>query len=149
MSAEKNKAIARRIFQEVQSDLRTDVIDDYYAPKYVCHYTGGYRGPQTLDLAGLKEQKANLRDSHTAHAVIVEDAIAEGDKVAVRWSSVGTLTERVVERGAPPSFIGKQTTNSGTAIMRFEGDKVAEEWWVMDGLGMFQRLGAELVLPAE
>jgi hypothetical protein len=141
--------MARRIFEEVHSAMRVDNVDDYYAPNYVGHFNGGYRGPQTLDLAAFKQRQATLRDMHTEAHDAVEDIIAEGDKVVVRWSSVGTLAEGVVERGAPPSFVGKQTTNTGTAIMRFEGDKVAEEWWEMDGLGMYQRLGAELVLPSE
>jgi predicted ester cyclase len=145
MSTEQNKAIARRIFDEVESNLRMDVIDDYFATDYVGHYPG--RQIQGID--GLKEWKTMLAAAHTDHHVTVQDILAEGDKVVVRWSSVGTLTEAIVEHGAPPSVVGKQTTNTGITIMRFAGDKVAEYWQEHDPLGMWERLGYKLVPPPE
>jgi predicted ester cyclase len=69
--------------------------------------------------------------------IMVEDMIAEGDKVVVRMTMHGT------QRGAfgsiPPT--GKQVMVSTIDIVRIVGGQIAEEWGIDDRLGMLQQLG--------
>ncbi len=70
----------------------------------------------------------------------VEEMIAEGDRVMVRWTSRGT--HQGESHGLPPT--GKQVTNSGINIFRIADGKIAEVWDIYDRLWLWQQLG---VLP--
>jgi hypothetical protein len=62
--------------------------------------------------------------------------IAEGDKVAVRWTWSGTHTGEFM--GIPAT--GRRITLTGVSIHRFADDKFVESWASYDGLGMMQQL---------
>ena len=69
---------------------------------------------------------------------MVEDLIAEGDKVVVRLTVRGTHQGDFL--GMPPT--GKVVTYAGIAICRFAGSKVVEYRSSVDLLGLLQQLGA-------
>jgi steroid delta-isomerase-like uncharacterized protein len=62
----------------------------------------------------------------------VEDVVAEGDKVVVRYSIQGTHQGPFM--GLPAT--GKAFTTTAIVILRFENGKIAEEWFQGDDLGM-------------
>jgi predicted ester cyclase len=64
----------------------------------------------------------------------IEDAIAEGDKVATRYINRGTHQGEMM--GIPPT--GKQVTLSGIVITRFADGKAVEVWNNADDLGTLQ-----------
>ena len=68
----------------------------------------------------------------------IEDIIAEGDKVVVRW------TNQVVHQGAFMGIpdTGKSASVSGLDIHLLRNDKLAEHWDVVDILSLLQQLGA-------
>jgi predicted ester cyclase len=68
---------------------------------------------------------------------IVEDTIAEGDKVVSRATAHGTMTGDFM--GMPAS--GKSATWSEVHITRYEGGKAVEHWAVVDQLGILAQLG--------
>jgi predicted ester cyclase len=70
----------------------------------------------------------------------IEDVIAEGDRVMVRWSSRGIHQGELA--GLPPTY--KQVTNSGINIFRVADGKIAEVWDIMDRMWVWQQRG---VLP--
>ena len=70
----------------------------------------------------------------------VEDQIAEGDKVVVRYRFRGTHLGAF--QGMPPT--GKQVTYTGILIYRIVDGKIAEQWTEFDLLGFLRQLG---VLP--
>jgi predicted ester cyclase len=72
-------------------------------------------------------------DAHWA----VEDLIAEGDKVVVRFTMRGTHHGEFM--GIPPT--GKVVTVRGIAICRFAGSKAVEYRSSVDLLGFLQQLG--------
>lgn len=137
MSAEENKAIARRLYEAAYAGGEYDrVADELVASDYVG------RMPPYPDVHGVEGDKefhartlAILPDAR----IEVEDVVAEGDRVAVRWTLSGTH-EGETRLGVAPT--GKHISISGTTIMRFEDGKVAEDWSVCDLLGMMQQLGA-------
>ena len=68
---------------------------------------------------------------------LVEDLIAEDDKVVARWTA--RCTHQGEFMGVAPT--GRQVTMGGTSIYRFADGKLAEEWKHWDALGLFQQLG--------
>ena len=138
MTAEENKAIIRRLFQEADYTGAThdEVVDEIVAPDYVCHIPPypDIHGPE-----GVKEFHAQTLMILPDYREEIEDTIAEGDKVAVRWTLSGTH-EGESRLGVAPT--GKRISTTVTSIMRFEGGNLAEEWSVFDAQGMMQQTGA-------
>jgi steroid delta-isomerase-like uncharacterized protein len=130
MSLEENKAIIRRWYEaENEKDLSS--IGDIVAPDFVDH---------TNQLKSLEEYKQYITmfikafpDFHET----IEDIIAEGDKVWVRFTFTGTHTG--VYRGLAPT--GKKITAEVVDIFRMVDGKVVEEWEVADGVNMLKQLG--------
>jgi predicted ester cyclase len=71
----------------------------------------------------------------------VEDVVAEGDKVVVRWTNAGTHVGDFL--GAPPT--GRSFTIGGIDVYRVDGELLAEHWHQLDQLSMLGQLG---LLPA-
>lgn len=137
MSAEENKAKVRRVLDAINTG-KLDKIDELIASDYVYHSPGSpeMRGPE-----GFRQLVSMYRTAFPDLSMVVEDIVAEGDKVVVRWS--GTGTQRGELMGVPPT--GKRVTASGLVISRFAGGKIVEDHEVIDMLGMMQQLG---VVPA-
>jgi steroid delta-isomerase-like uncharacterized protein len=70
----------------------------------------------------------------------VDDSIAEGDKIANRYTLRGT--HKGVFMGIPPT--GKQIVVKGANIYRIREGKIVETWDFLDTFGMMAQLG---VLP--
>jgi len=132
---EANKAIARRVFEEFWNQGDLDVADEIFATDYVAH------SPPNPEIRGLEDFKqvasmysAALPDIHYA----VEDQIAEGDKVATRWTATGTHQGEFM--GLPPT--GEQVKATGISISRIASGKIVEERVNADFLGFMQQFGA-------
>ncbi len=69
--------------------------------------------------------------------VKVEDLVAEGDKVVIRWTSRGTNKGNLGTIGPT----GKSATMTGTDILRITGGKIQEVCINWDSLGLLQQLG--------
>ena len=134
MSTEENKAMLRRVWEEVFNKGDLAVANEIMVPNYV------YRGPMGQELKGPEGFKQVVTMFRTAfpdlHAT-VEDMFAEGDKVAHRATIRGTHKGDLM--GIAPT--GKQVTVSATVISRFVGGKEVEAWANIDMLAMFQQLG--------
>ena len=91
--------------------------------------------------SGVENIKRSVNDWHAAFPDTrnsVEDVIAEGDKVAVRWTTRATHKESSWASSRPAICYG----NGGIGIFRFsEEGKVVESWDNLDELGMMQQLG--------
>jgi steroid delta-isomerase-like uncharacterized protein len=80
--------------------------------------------PEALDADGHKAFMSGLLAAFPDSRFIVDDVIAEGDKVAVRHRLQGTHQAEL--QGAPAT--GKQAEISGIVIFRIENGKIAEAW---------------------
>jgi steroid delta-isomerase-like uncharacterized protein len=136
VSAEENKAIARRWFEDLFNAGNLEVADEIIAAEHVNH------DPTLPDIpTGPEGQKqvVNLyRGAFTNAHISVEDQLAEGDGVVTRWTGSGTHQGEFM--GVPPS--GNQVTVTGITINRISGGKIAESWTNYDALGMLQQIGA-------
>ena len=135
---ENAKHIVKRLFEEPWTG-NFEAIDEFISPDYVGHDPAvpePIRGP-----AGVRDNIERYIAGFPGGAITVDEQIAEGDKVATRWTGRGTHTGELA--GISPT--GKDVTVSGLTISRFEGGKVVEEWTTWDTLGMLVQLG---VIPA-
>ena len=139
MSIEENKALIRRIAEEVFTQLNPDAVDELYAADFVNHSPAAGQAP---DRAGIKQSIARLRDSGADMREILEDLIAEGDKVVERYTMRGTHTTEIRGPAGPIPPTGKTVSWTGTATFRVVNGKVAERWANADTLGLLQQLGA-------
>jgi len=131
----KNKAIVRQFWQEGWKQGNQVVFDEICAADLVNHDPSL---PEVVDLEAYKQHVALHAAAFPADdGVEIEDVIAEGDKVTVRW------TWRVAHQGEymgiPPT--GNQVTMTGITIHRLADGKVAENWHNYDALGFMQQLG--------
>jgi SnoaL-like polyketide cyclase len=129
------KKIVRQVLEEPWNG-NWGVIDEYIAPGYV-----GYDPAQPEPIRGPEGAKANFQkyvDAFTGARITVDDQLAEGDKVATRWTGRGTHTGDFA--GIAPT--GKEVTVTGLTISRLEGGMIVEDWITWDTLGMLVQLGA-------
>lgn len=68
----------------------------------------------------------------------VEDEVIQGDKVAVRMTVSGTQEGEF--EGLPPT--GTHVEVPAFKLFHLEDDRIAEFWYLGDGLGMLEQLGA-------
>jgi len=134
MSTEQNKAIARRIFEEVASQGNFAVIEEAISPNFV-YRTSAF--PEFHGPGGFKEFFTEHRKTFPDIHYTVEDVVAEADKVMVRWTASGTHKGDMM--GIPPT--GKQATVTGITLFRFVNRKIAEGLTTWDALGALQQLG--------
>ena len=137
MSLESNKLLAQRVWEEVWHQGQLSRIDDLFTTDFVRHDPGG------RELQGTEQNRqfiGSLRAAFPDVHYTVEDQIAEGDKVVVRYRFRGTHLGAF--QGMPPT--GKQVTYTGILIYRIVDGKIAEQWTEFDLLGLLRQLG---VLP--
>lgn len=106
MSALENKAIVRRLYKEFFNEGNWAVADELFSPNYVNRVAppGHPPGPE-----GVKRNGAMFRTAFPDFRVTIEDLIADGDKVAVRFASSGTHKGTFL--GVPPT--GKRVEWAG------------------------------------
>jgi steroid delta-isomerase-like uncharacterized protein len=137
MSTEKNKDVTRRWYEEVFNAGNLELINELFATSFVEHDPSN----PLPGLEGVKQLVTMYRSGFPDLHFTIEDWIAEGDKVAARFTAWGT--HKGLLMGIPPT--GKQATVTGIDILRFENGKITEHWGNQDLLGMMQQLG---VIPA-
>ncbi len=115
MSVEANKAVVQRYVEEPWNKGNVDVLNEMCAPSF--HLEG---------LGGVEEFKAVITAFRTSFPDLhftVEEIIAEGDKVAYRWTAHGTHQGEY--EGIAPT--GKPITATGITILRIVDGKVVED----------------------
>jgi steroid delta-isomerase-like uncharacterized protein len=133
MTAEENKAIARRSFTAWGANDQA-ALNELLAPDLVVHPSSSSDSwnRQTL-LESISMFGAAFRDQHYT----IEDQIAEGDKVVTRctWRSIHSGDFQ----GLAPT--GKQIVISAFFVERIKEGKVVEVWPLYDRISMMQQLG--------
>ena len=141
MSAQENKDKMRRFLEEAFGQGKAEVVDELLHSDFVCwdpnSETGEIRGAQTI-----KSEIEYFRNAVPDLTYTVEDQIAEGDKVLMRWTARGTHQGEL--QGLPPT--GKRVKVAGMVISRSAEGKFVESWEVYDTLGMMRQLGL-VVIP--
>jgi steroid delta-isomerase-like uncharacterized protein len=131
-SLERNKAIARMVFEDVLNHGKWDVYERIHAPDFVAH-----AGKRTEGCAEDLESAKGWRNAMPDLVVTIDHMVAEGDPVAVQWTGRGTNTG--TGNGLPAT--GKRLEVQGITIFRIVDGKIVEEWNSIDELGLMRQLG--------
>ena len=134
-SPDDNKALVRQWFAEVDKGAQAE-FDRFLAAEYVDH------NPPPIPLTtsareAVKEYSARFRSALSDFHHIVEDQIAEDDKVVSRITAYGTHSGELL--GVQPT--GARVTMTGIAIHRVADGRLVEHWSQIDLLGLLHRLG--------
>lgn len=132
-----NKEVARRIYEEVLNDRRLDLLDELVRQDFIEH--DPLPGQRT-GVDGIKDRYGMLIKALDPHFTI-EDMVAEGDRVVVRWTNSGTNVGDFL--GIPAT--GRSFSIPGIDIFRVQDGQLAEHWHVVDVYGHMVQLG---VIPA-
>ena len=135
--AESNKAIIHR-YRQAHNQNDMAALDEIVAADLITHsqlpnVPAGREGGKMVH----QGSRAAFPDGKTT----TDDLIAEGDKVVVRFTFVGTHKGEFM--GIPAS--GKQIRVTGMSIFRIANGKIVEHWGENDAMGLLMQLG---VLPA-
>jgi steroid delta-isomerase-like uncharacterized protein len=117
---ESNKALLRLLFEEALHQGNLAIIDQIFAPAFVDHSTPD----QPTGPAGVKDYFNQIRSGFPDMRVVLEDLIAEKDRVVVRTSWRGTNLGTY--EGVPPT--GRRVTRTLIQIFRVVDGQIVEEW---------------------
>jgi steroid delta-isomerase-like uncharacterized protein len=142
MSLEENKALLRRIPEEIWSKGDMAAADAVLSSDFVNH-NPAFGHPPTRD--GYKQTVAAFRQAFPDLAMTVEDILAEDDKVTVRFRVIGT------QHGTFGAFSasGRPVDFTGTGTARVQDGQIVELWVNGDLLGLLQQLGATITPPGQ
>jgi steroid delta-isomerase-like uncharacterized protein len=127
---EQNKRDVRALFEAFnRGDLGR--VAELVGPEYVG--AQGEKGP-----AGFNAVVIGLRTAFPDLRYTLDDVIAEGDQVAVRWHWTGT--HEAPFRAFPAT--GKSVSNTGAGIFHLRAGKIVAATLETDRLGFLEQLGA-------
>ena len=130
---------SRRLLEEGFNEGNVALADQLIAPDAVNHdpaepaHMRSLRGPEVL-----KRTVQMYRTAFPDVKMTVDDVIAAGDKVVLRWHSEGTHLGEL--EGLAPT--GAQGSVSGISIDHWKDGKIVESWAEWDNLGLARQLGA-------
>lgn len=135
MTTEENKAVIRCFIEEVNHRGEKTAVEQFLAPDYLDH-----SAPPGLPLGphGWRILRARFFKAFSNLHITIEDMVAEGDWVAVRFVMRATHIDELM--GIPPT--GRQIMLTGLDLNRFKDGKIAERRGNQDDLGLMQQLGA-------
>jgi steroid delta-isomerase-like uncharacterized protein len=127
---DENKRKIETLFDNCFNQGDLGLLDQLVAPEYVGPQ--GSKGP-----GGFRGIVVGLRTGFPDIHYTLEDMIAEGDRVAVRWHWTGT--NKGPFRAFPPT--GKTFTNPGVGIFQFKDGKIVAAAMETDRLGFLEQMG--------
>lgn len=135
MSIEQNKAVVRRLAEDLMGGGDTTLVAEILSPDFVEHE----EMPPGMEpgYAGFAQAISMMHAAFPDFHVTIEDMVAEGDKVVVRQTWTGT------HKG---EFMGMPATGNSFSIpvidiLRVADGKVTEHWGLSDMGSMMQQLG--------
>jgi predicted ester cyclase len=120
-----NKAVIRRLVDEVMNECNLGVVDELYVPAIA---------------ADTKRWIAPFQQSFPDMHMEIVEMIAEGDRVAARFTCSGTHTGEWL--GHAPTGRRFELIDEVT-FFRFEGGRIAGSWTLEDTLTRLQQLGLQ------
>jgi predicted ester cyclase len=133
--SEANRALVRRMEEELFNNRNLATLDEFIAAEYVLR-TASEGTP--ADREAVRESIAMYLGAFPDLRISIDELLAVGDKVIGRFTFTGTHEGELM--GLAPT--GRRIAVRQIAMYRIEGGKVVEEWEVSDQLGLMQQLGA-------
>jgi steroid delta-isomerase-like uncharacterized protein len=134
MSAEDNKAVVARLYNEVWNEGALDVVDEIFADGFEGHAPGdtGKVGPE-----GVKGFVGAWRVAFPDLHITIDAQHADDGRVATRFTCTGTHDGRFLV--FPPT--GRRATMKGVAVSNVVDGKIATDWGEFDMVGLLRQLG--------
>jgi steroid delta-isomerase-like uncharacterized protein len=138
MGAAENKGVVSSFVEEVINRGQLERVNDLVALDFVelDPLPGQQQGRE-----GLKQVIAAFRTAFPDIHWVIEEMVAEGDKVFSRFTWHGTHRDKFF--GIPAT--GREIVVRGMVVDRVVAGKMVDSLILMDGLGMMTQLG---VIPA-
>jgi predicted ester cyclase len=134
--SEENKQLIRELEDAwAKSDL--EAIDRFFASNFDNSATATPGLPPGLEGAKMAHQGA--MQSFPDRKTMIEDLIAEGDKVMVRGRFIGTNQGGVPFLNAPPN--GNPTDVAFVSVYTIRDGKITEHWGLNDAAALMQQVG--------
>ena len=135
MSAD-NKAIVRRLYQEVWNKRKFEVMSEIISPSHALqapNISGSSIGPEAY-----KRQVLSFLAGYPDLRWTIEDTIAERDKVVACWTISGTHKGDYM--GIPAT--NKKVSVDGITVHHIANGKIMDSYSNWDALGLMRQLGA-------
>jgi steroid delta-isomerase-like uncharacterized protein len=133
--ADANGKIVHSYLEKVWNGRNVDLVEEFFTEDCVVHNLPPGLPPGQ---DGVRENLTRTLDTFPDFALIIEDTVSEGDRVAVRMTFTGTHLGGFY--GMPAT--GKSFTMPAMAIARVAEGKIAEWWQLGDTLGLLRQIGA-------
>jgi predicted ester cyclase len=131
----KNKAVVRRLFDEVWNAGRLESIEELYAPDFVADYRP--YAPLRVGHQGIRDMVRGTWTAFPDFHEELEELIAEGEKVVVRLTITGTQNGQ----WGPLPPTGKKAKFEEILILRIVEGQVVEQRGIPDNLNALRQLG--------
>ena len=136
--SEEIKQIVRKNYEDVWSQGDLSAADQIYADTYVAHIANM---PSAISGAEqFKQFVALFRALSPDLCFTVEEQIAEGDKVATRWTARTRNTGDLL----PLAAAGNEIVITGISIHKVAAGRLAESWDNWDAMTAFQAMGQDV-----
>jgi steroid delta-isomerase-like uncharacterized protein len=134
-STEQNKLVAQRFGQQVWGRGDMQAADEVLEDDFVEHNPAPGQAPGR---EGHKQVLKVWRAAFPDLTITADDVLADGDKVALRWTAHATHHDELM--GMPAT--GRPVTLTGIDILRIVDGRIVERWGEFNGVEMLQQLGA-------
>jgi steroid delta-isomerase-like uncharacterized protein len=138
VTPEEHVAVVRRLIDDCVNTHRADLLDQHVSQDVRVHAATPGASPDTVGIdqlgAAFRAFRAVLGDLH----ITVEDVVAAGDRVAVRWTAEGVHVGELA--GIPAT--GRRVRWGGIDVYRLDGGRIAEWWRNDDHAGLVAQLTA-------
>ena len=135
--SEANKELLRRWFEEVWNKGRADAIDEMFDENGIAHGLADDASQPIKGPSNFRPFHRTFREAFPNMTIVIEDMVAEGDRVAARCSVRGKHEGEFMGRAAtqaPVEF-------TGMTIVRIDSGKIVEAWNNFDFMTMYKQCG--------
>jgi len=137
---ERNKGVVRRFKESQGTKDEAAVMREIMAPGYKRSRAGMENLANNARDQGFPGPGPGLRDAFPDRVDVIEDMIAEDDRVGMLFRVSGT--QRGNFYGVPPT--GKKIDFYEIGFFRLADGKITEGWFMADEAGLLKQLGAQL-----
>ncbi len=129
-----NKALVRKMVDEIVVRGNLERMKDFFAPNHVVHDPANPNRDGSIE--GMKSFFKMSGKVFKIKEYIVDDMIAENDFVVYRWTMKGEHIGSF--RGLPPT--GKTVSTTGMEMFRLANGRIVETWIISDIIAIMDQL---------
>jgi steroid delta-isomerase-like uncharacterized protein len=135
LHTKQNKDLIRRTVEEIWNQGNYSALERFVSRDFIVRLPDN----ETIQgVEGIKQFFSQLRNAFPDIRFVIDDQVAEADRVVTHWTAKGT--HQGTFKGIPPS--GKRLNFTAIDINRIVNEKIVECWSKVDELGILKQLGA-------